>query len=148
MPSDSAIGPTGPGYEVLVPAGNESSPQDGLEYEVIASVPGSERAISFYVSGMSRLPRIGEALDFDGPDMDNLTLLVTDVRHAFSHRHPSEVRVYAVLDHEHGDPEDLAVAQRLLAAPELKRWTDHFAMLRPDESTVAYQFGIQAATET
>lgn len=148
MPSDSAIGPTGPGYEVLVPAGKKSSPQDGLEYEVIVLVPGAERSIQFFVNGMTRLPRPGEKLDFDGPENDNLTLLVTEVRHAFSVRHAAEVRVYAVLDHEHSDPEDLALAQRLLDAPELKRWTGHFAMLRPDEDTIAYQNGMRSAAET
>ncbi|MEU0876798.1 hypothetical protein [Nocardia brasiliensis] len=122
--------------------------QDGLEYKVIVSVPGSERTLAFYVDGMSRLPRPGEGLDFDGPDSDNLCLRVTEVRHSFSHRSPSGARVYAVLDHERSDPEHLAVMHRLLAAPELKRWTGTFPMLRPDESTAAYVNGMRAVTET
>ncbi len=56
--------------------------------------------------------------------------------------------MYAVLDHERSDPEHLAVMQRLLAAPELKRWTDTFQMLRPDEDTAAYLNGMRAMAET
>lgn len=118
---------------------SDSAPTDPLEYKLIVSVPGDERAIQFQIGGMLRLPRTGDKLDFDGPENENLTLKVIEVRHAFGVRDEPSVCVYAILDHESGDPEHLYTAQRLLEGPELERWTSHFAMLSPGEDTVAYR---------
>ncbi|MFI1919368.1 hypothetical protein [Nocardia sp. NPDC020380] len=129
-----------------MPSDPASGPKDSLDYEVIVSVPGAERAIQFWIGGMPRLPRIGEKLDFDGPENDNLALLVTDVRHGFSVRDDPVVRVYAVLDQEGGEVGDLYLAQRLLEGPELERWTSQFTMLSADDS-VAFRVGMRAAAD-
>ncbi|MFE3195875.1 hypothetical protein ACFXHA_43230 [Nocardia sp. NPDC059240] len=107
-----------------------------VRYGIFISVPalaeddGDDLVLQFVVNGPV-VPRVGERLEFDGPEGRNLSLVVSEVEHAFLIKSATSAERTTVLVTAEIDSSTPVIdtARELLEPAVLQRWLSHFEQL-------------------